>query len=280
VSAASSFVNGAALGDPTEGCIVVYDPQTSSNTFFRTSDGGRTLTVVSADQPLSACARGTFGARVADAARTDVSAYISPGLFFAGDEAWAMVQTGLARTSDAGATWTLIDWPLQTDPQASPRGPVDMSFVDAQTGWMLAEDDLIYRTNDGGDSWSSLPEWEVSGLSVHHPRLTISPSTNLYDGETVEVRVTGFGVGGKVWLSECASGAVATDLGCGRDLAGQLFLVTDDSRAGQSPLVVTAHAAIGPLYATQVPCTNQCVLVATIGVGYSFVVAPISFKSP
>jgi photosystem II stability/assembly factor-like uncharacterized protein len=275
------FVNSVAFADPTHGCVLTTDPQTSSNTFLKTSDGGLTWTVLSSDQQLSACARGAFGARVAAAGQAAVNLPGGAGLYFAADNtAWGVVQDGLARTTDGGATWIVIDWPAPTDPQASPPGPVDASFVDAQTGWMLADDGLIYRTQDGGESWSSLPEWEVDALTVDRPTVTITPSTGLHNGQTVEVRVTGFVVGGKVWLSECASAAVATDLGCGRDLGGQLFLVTDDSRAGQSSFVVTAHAGVGQLYATQAPCVDQCVLVATVGAGYAFVVAPISFKSP
>jgi len=52
-----------------------------------------------------------------------------------------------------------------------------------------------------------------TALTVDHPTVTISPSTNLRDGQTVEVRVTGFGVGVKVFLSECAATMAVTDLG-------------------------------------------------------------------
>ena len=107
--------------------------------------------------------------------------------------------------------------------------------------------------------------------------LTVSPASHLTDGQTVEVRVTGFGVGGKVWISECASAADASSLGCGRDLAGQLFLATDDSRAGSSTFMVSAKAPIKYPSATVEPCANRCVIVATLGDGFPYVVAPISF---
>ena len=122
---------------------------------------------------------------------------------------------------------------------------------------------------------------DVPALTVDHPTVTISPSTHLKDGQTVVVRVTGFGVGGKVWLSECSSAAAATDLGCGGELAAQPFLVTDDNRAGSGSLVVRARAlgtarSTGPFS----PCTNQCVVVATLGGGFPFVVGRLSFTGP
>ena len=128
-------------------------------------------------------------------------------------------------------------------------------------------------------AWAA--ETVVPALTVDHPTVTISPSAHLKDGQTVEVRVTGFGVGGKVWLSECSSAAAATDLGCGVDLAAQPFLVTDDNRGGSASLVVRATAlgrapSAGPASA----CKDRCVVVATIGSGYPYVIAPIAFTGP
>ncbi|MDQ6794664.1 MAG: neocarzinostatin apoprotein domain-containing protein [Chloroflexota bacterium] len=89
----------------------------------------------------------------------------------------------------------------------------------------------------------SVTDAPVPALTVDRPTVIVSPSVHLKDGQVVEVRVTGFGVGGKVWLSECASAAAATDLGCGVDLAAQPFLVTDDNRAEAGSLVVRARAS-------------------------------------
>lgn len=95
------------------------------------------------------------------------------------------------------------------------------------------------------------------------------------------MRVTGLGVGGKVFLSECASAAVASDLGCGAQLAAQSFLVTDDSRAGHATFIVSASASADPLGTGALrPCADRCVIVATLGNGYPFVVAPIAFDTP
>ncbi|MBI3748901.1 MAG: hypothetical protein HY262_08660 [Chloroflexi bacterium] len=112
--------------------------------------------------------------------------------------------------------------------------------------------------------------------------MAVSPSTRLTDGQTVEVRVTGFGVGGKVWLSECASAASATDLGCRAALADQPFLVTDVNGAGSARFVVQDsafdRAAFPNPPRVPTPCLDQCVLVATLGSGYAYVVASIAFR--
>jgi hypothetical protein len=105
----------------------------------------------------------------------------------------------------------------------------------------------------------------------------VTPSTALRDGQTVVVSVTGFGVGGKVWLSECSSAAAATDLGCEDGLPLQPFLVTGDDRSGSTSFTVKATASDKPLSGTAHTCTDQCVIVATVGVGFPFVLAPLHF---
>lgn len=118
-------------------------------------------------------------------------------------------------------------------------------------------------------------------LTVDHPVLSVSPSSHLRDGQAVAVRVTGLGVGSKVFLSECASAAVASDLGCGAQLAAQPFLVTDDSHAGHAPFIVSASASADPLGTDALRgCADGCVIVATLGDSYPFVVAPIAFDAP
>jgi Neocarzinostatin family len=119
----------------------------------------------------------------------------------------------------------------------------------------------------------------VPALTVDHPTLAVSPAVGLKDGQVVQVSVAGFGVGGKVFLSECASAEAASYLGCGAELAAQTFLVTDENRAGAASLTVRASAAgkapsTGPL----TPCADRCVIMATLG--SVFVVAPIAFAIP
>jgi hypothetical protein len=125
---------------------------------------------------------------------------------------------------------------------------------------------------------ASAAESPVLALTVDHPTLTIIPATHLRDGQLVEVRVTGFGVGAKVWLSECASAAAASDLGCGGELARQTLLVTGDDRSGRVFFTVHADAPTQRLVATPTErCTDRCVIVATQG---DYRVAPIAFDAP
>ncbi len=116
-------------------------------------------------------------------------------------------------------------------------------------------------------------------VTATHPAVTVMPASGLFTGQTVAVRVTGFGVGGKVWLSECASAQDASSLGCGTQLAAQPFLVTDDTRAGVGTFTVSLHAATQPLQPRpSAGCADQCVLVATLGDGLAYAVARIRFS--
>jgi hypothetical protein len=103
-------------------------------------------------------------------------------------------------------------------------------------------------------------------VTAVNPKVTVTPDRDLTDGERIRVNVAGFGVGGKVFLSECASASDVTDLGCGQQLPEQPFLVTDDTRAGSGSFVVHDPAAVKGYNTTDVQrCLSQCVLVATIG---------------
>jgi hypothetical protein len=117
-------------------------------------------------------------------------------------------------------------------------------------------------------------------VAVDHPAVRITAASHLHDGETVLAEVTGFGVGGKVFLSECSSAALATDLGCGAELARQTLLVTDDSRAGHASFEASIDAPSGPLPRGRTRCSGQCVIVATVGGGLPFVSAPSAFDAP
>lgn len=118
-------------------------------------------------------------------------------------------------------------------------------------------------------------------LTVTDPHVSVDPSTNLLDGQTVIVRVTGFGIGSQVRVSECASMSSANDQGCGLELAGQTLLFTRESRAGSVAFIVRARASAGPLQTAQVEaCANQCVIVATLGAGFAFAATGMTFEAP
>jgi hypothetical protein len=108
--------------------------------------------------------------------------------------------------------------------------------------------------------------------------VTVTPSSNLVDGQHVQVTVTGFGQGGKFYLSECANPADANDAGCGNGLPAQTFGVTNSSGDGSMTFQVQASAAVHHDDLTDIePCTDQCVLVATVGIGYGYTDTPLTF---
>jgi hypothetical protein len=121
----------------------------------------------------------------------------------------------------------------------------------------------------------------VGPSSGRPPAVAITSSTGLRDGQVIEVHVSGFGVGGKVYLSECGTASDANAAGCGQQLAAQPFLVTNAKGNGSGTFRVTTVAGTRP-YDKQgtVPCTNSCVLVATGGVGVAFASTPLTFSAP
>lgn len=118
----------------------------------------------------------------------------------------------------------------------------------------------------------------VPALQTHNPKVVVSPSANLVDGEKVQVTVTGFGAEGKLFLSECASAGDANSAGCGEQLAAQPFIITDDLGRGTEIFSVSAVAGTKPYNTTSTQtCTDQCVLLVTAGIGYGYAYAPLSF---
>ena len=118
----------------------------------------------------------------------------------------------------------------------------------------------------------------VPALYAPDPRVTVTPSRNLRNGQKVTVSVTGFDSGGKFFISECASVSDASSGGCGPELAAQPFGVINNTEGvGSYPFTVSITAAEKPEGKAPVQCTDQCVVVATVGIGYGFAYAPIEF---
>lgn len=119
----------------------------------------------------------------------------------------------------------------------------------------------------------SLGTTPISATPSHEPttaKVIVTPAEGLHNGQRVEVAVTGFPhIGEKVFLSECASAAVVNSIGCGDQLAGQVFFLTDDQGSGTTSFVVNSSAATGPLKAPVVPCSTRCVIEATIGAAFA-----------
>jgi hypothetical protein len=132
---------------------------------------------------------------------------------------------------------------------------------------------------------TSLPATTVPqapAVTTTNPTVTATPDRDLTDGETIDVNVTGFGIGGKVFLSECGSRSDVTSTGCGKQLPEQEFLVTGNNRAGGGPFVVHDHAAIKGYDTTELKtCVAQCVLVATLGSapGRPYAITTLHFRT-
>jgi len=111
----------------------------------------------------------------------------------------------------------------------------------------------------------------VPALQTHNPTVAVAPATGLFDDEEVLVTVTGFGIGGKVWLSECAAVSDANDQGCGEGVPEQTLLVTNPNGSGSVAFQIRSSAAARSNDLTDIAsCVNTCVLVATVGGGYGF----------
>ncbi len=91
--------------------------------------------------------------------------------------------------------------------------------------------------------------------------------------------VTGFGSGGKFFISECASASDANSAGCGRQLAAQPFGITNSSGSGSYTFTVSTEAGVKPYNKARAQCTNQCVIVATVGINVGFAYVPIEFAN-
>ena len=186
-----------------------------------------------------------------------------------------------AHPFEASSPVVLFDFPAASSPSGNYPSGIDLPspgcwHLDLALGSAHATIDLMVAPS--GQPLAS--ETPAAAVTVDHPTAAVTPSSDLQDYEIVDVEVTGFGVGGKVLLSECSSAAVATSLGCGSELAAQTLLVTGDDRAGSAGFQVSTKASDGPGRPSLRPCTDQCVIVATLGAGLPFVIAPIRFGGP
>jgi photosystem II stability/assembly factor-like uncharacterized protein len=99
------------------------------------------------------------------------------GFFALNSEAsWAVLATGTVwRTQDGGQTWKSsqpLDLPKDGNFQA-----LNLQFPDAMNGWLifLAQDPssnprmVLFKTNDGGESWTRVTDLEKPGLASYLP---------------------------------------------------------------------------------------------------------------
>jgi hypothetical protein len=114
-----------------------------------------------------------------------------------------------------------------------------------------------------------------------HPQVTVSPADHLVDGQSVTIRLSGFGIDTKVWVSECAAAATVQSQGCGAELAAQTSVVTGMDGTGIGTFTVTGKAQAGPINSAPIEvCADRCVVVATLGQGQAYASRSIVFESP
>lgn len=114
-----------------------------------------------------------------------------------------------------------------------------------------------------------------------HPLVTVSPADHLVDGQSVTIRLSGFGFDTKVWVSECAGAGAAQSRGCGAELLAQTPVVIGMDGAGIGTFEVTGQAQAGPFNSAPIEvCTDRCVVVATLGQDQAYASQPILFESP
>jgi hypothetical protein len=118
----------------------------------------------------------------------------------------------------------------------------------------------------------------AQGIAGRHSHVTVTPSSNLRNGEKVRVTVSGFGLGAKFFVSECANAKDVSAAGCGGQLALQDFGLTNMIGNGSYVVTVKNAAATGPSPTKPfLTCVESCVLVATGGEGGANSYAPLHF---
>ena len=110
-------------------------------------------------------------------------------------------------------------------------------------------------------------------------RVRLEPAGNFRAGEMVTLVVRGFPAGQKVFFSECLSRHAAGPEGCGEQLAGQPFTITDAQGNGQSRFKLTPKAPGASLSGRTFACRGTCVLVATGGYDGPYAVTRLHFAT-
>lgn len=149
--------SGVAFTTVKDGCVSGYD--SNGNMVFSTTDGGSSWPsqpVIGTD--VLTCAS-TLAGNVSNLQAGFLAPYGSQTLvaFHGAKVAWVTAgggpkvpNGGLLVTADGGKTWAVDAWPQGFNPQA-------YALLDGMTGWVSTYDGSLFRTTNGGRTWTQLP---------------------------------------------------------------------------------------------------------------------------
>jgi photosystem II stability/assembly factor-like uncharacterized protein len=148
--------------DRQDGWASDWETTLRTGAVLHSGDGGRTW------QPVTTPCGGPAAAQVVDFLNRTVGWLICGGQPGAGNqEKW------LYQTTDGGQHWQLIAHTGFGDPAAAAQHRLtlggyvsDLSFVDAQHGWLLLARGGLFTTSDGGRSWTHLPLVQDGGPAL------------------------------------------------------------------------------------------------------------------
>ncbi len=145
---------GVAFVDVQHGCV--GDVESA----MATSDGGRTWVAATAPAGVLACAAGLVDPRWVRLGQPPGSAdqfvldAVLPGGVAVG-HGYIDGPPGVVVTHDGGSTWTAELWPSGPN-GVGYQGLLPVSYVSPSEGWFLGLVGQLYRTCDGGASWTQI----------------------------------------------------------------------------------------------------------------------------
>jgi photosystem II stability/assembly factor-like uncharacterized protein len=126
----------------------------------------------------------------------DVTLFLTPQTGWMGgttsDDDGRQIRPAVIRTDDGGTTWHRSSFPSQTV-----GNPIDIQFLDPERGWLVVWNDnpsALFKTRDGGATWSEDVAWRNGTLSSDGPRAVrfVSPEVGvLIVGHTVVTTTDG-----------------------------------------------------------------------------------------
>ena len=164
----AALAGAANLLSTTQGVVWSFNIENGSGVVLRSADDGNRWRVV-----LSELA-------------SQVSFGLVASYFLGPEDAWAALEeqtgaTSVYRTSDGGRHWDRSDLRIVAPPPSMPILFDQLYFADPEHGWLLAVGTdlgsgsansllmLLWRTDDGGRTWSQLPPTSLPPQSVELP---------------------------------------------------------------------------------------------------------------